>query len=53
MPRPPRTQGGHAPIGTEKLRILAFIKRSRELGFRLDDIRTLLALRASKGAAWM
>jgi MerR family mercuric resistance operon transcriptional regulator len=49
MPRPPRTQGGRRAYRTEDLRILAFIKRSRELGFRLDDIRALLALRASKG----
>jgi MerR family mercuric resistance operon transcriptional regulator len=50
MPRPPRTQGGRRAYRTEDLRILAFIKRSRELGFRLDDIRALLALRASKGS---
>ena len=49
MPRPPRTQGGRLAHRTENLRILSFIKRSRELGFRLEDIRALLALRASKG----
>jgi MerR family mercuric resistance operon transcriptional regulator len=49
MPRPPRTQAGRRAYRAENLRILAFIKRSRELGFRLDDIRALLALRASKG----
>jgi MerR family mercuric resistance operon transcriptional regulator len=49
MPRPPRTEGGRRAYRAEDLRILVFIKRSRELGFRLDDIRALLALRASKG----
>jgi MerR family transcriptional regulator, mercuric resistance operon regulatory protein len=28
---------------------LAFIKRSRELGFALEDIRTLLSLRDTRG----
>ena len=45
MPRPPRTAGGHRAYGTDHLQTLTFIRRSRELGFRLDDIRALLALR--------
>jgi MerR family mercuric resistance operon transcriptional regulator len=47
LPRPPRTQGGHRAYGQDGLRVLAFIKRSRELGFGLDDIRALLSLRTS------
>jgi MerR family mercuric resistance operon transcriptional regulator len=50
LPRPPRTGGGHRVFGTASCRTLAFIKRSRELGFALDDIRTLLSLRDSQGA---
>jgi MerR family mercuric resistance operon transcriptional regulator len=50
LPRPPRTKGGHRAFGTESCRTLAFIKRSRELGFALDDIRSLLSLRASRGS---
>ncbi len=50
LPRPPRTEGGHRMFGTESCRTLAFIKRSRELGFALEDIRTLLSLRDSQGA---
>jgi len=50
LPRSPRTGGGHRVFGTESYRTLAFIKRSRELGFSLEDIRTLLSLRDSQGA---
>jgi MerR family mercuric resistance operon transcriptional regulator len=49
LPRPPRTRGGHRSFGIEICRTLAFIKRSRELGFGLEDIRTLLSLRGSHG----
>lgn len=48
MPRPPRTPGGRRAYDGGSLQMLAFIKRSRELGFSLDDIRALLALRASQ-----
>jgi MerR family mercuric resistance operon transcriptional regulator len=47
LARPPRTRAGHRSFGTESCRTLAFIKRSRELGFGLDAIRTLLSLRDS------
>jgi MerR family mercuric resistance operon transcriptional regulator len=50
LPPPPRTEGGHRTFGTESYRTLAFIKRSRELGFALEDIRTLLSLRDSQGS---
>jgi len=41
---PPRTAGGRRVYGTTDLRILVFIRRSRELGFSLDEIRALLRL---------
>jgi MerR family mercuric resistance operon transcriptional regulator len=50
LPHPPRTRGGRRVYGTESCRTLGFVKRSRELGFSLEDIRTLLALRDSRGA---
>jgi MerR family mercuric resistance operon transcriptional regulator len=50
LAHPPRTRGGHRTFGTESCRTLAFIKRSRQLGFALDDIRTLLSLRNSKAS---
>lgn len=40
----PRTSGGHRQYGDEAVRRLVFIRRSRELGFTLDEIRSLLEL---------
>lgn len=42
IPKPPRTQGGHRLYAQEHLKRLAFIRRSRELGFNLEQIRELL-----------
>jgi MerR family mercuric resistance operon transcriptional regulator len=50
LPRPHRTRGGHRTFSVEIYRSLAFIKRSRELGFGLGDTRTLLSLRDSRGS---
>ncbi|MDP3747362.1 MAG: helix-turn-helix domain-containing protein [Phenylobacterium sp.] len=44
MPLPDRTVGGHRSYRPEHRSHLAFIRRARELGFTLDDIRALLAL---------
>ena len=44
LPKPPRTAGGRRAYGAAHLRVLAFIKRSRELGFSPDDVRSLLRL---------
>src|SRR6266571_6220818 len=43
---PPRTEGGRRVYGPAETRVLAFIRRGRELGFGLDEIRALLALGA-------
>lgn len=48
---PVRTEGGRRVYGSTDTRVLAFIRRARELGFRLDDIRTLLALGAPTKAS--
>lgn len=42
MPAPPRTEGGHRLYSEEHLKRLLFVRRSRELGFSLDEIRTML-----------
>lgn len=44
LPEPPRSEGGHRLYGGEHVRRFSFIRRSRELGFTLDDIRGLLAI---------
>ena len=46
MPPPPRTEGGHRAYDAAHVRRLTFIRRSRELGFSIDEIRALLALSA-------
>jgi MerR family mercuric resistance operon transcriptional regulator len=44
LPAPPRTEGGHRDYAPEHLKRLIFIRRSRELGFTLGEIRGLLGL---------
>lgn len=44
LPPPPRSAGGHRLYSESQLKRLAFIRRSRELGFTLDEIRKLLGL---------
>ena len=44
MPSPNRTAGGHRSYGGEHRARLTFIRRARELGFGLDDIRALTQL---------
>jgi MerR family transcriptional regulator, mercuric resistance operon regulatory protein len=44
LPAPPRTAGGHRDYDPEHLKRLKFIRRSRELGFTLGEVRGLLAL---------
>ncbi len=48
MPRPPRTGGGRRAFGADSLATLNFIRRCRELGFSLDDVRALLGLRQAQ-----
>src|SRR5262249_32967536 len=44
MPRIARSDGGHRLYGEDHMKRLGFIRRSRELGFTLDHVRTLLGL---------
>lgn len=44
MPPANRSDGGHRLYGEAQGRRLGFIRRTRELGFTLDQIRTLLTL---------
>jgi MerR family transcriptional regulator, mercuric resistance operon regulatory protein len=47
---PPRTPGGHRSYNGADVSRLRFVRRARELGFGIDDIRALLAL-ARHGSA--
>lgn len=44
MPKPPRSGGGHRLYHRDHLKRLVFIRRGRELGFSLEEIRALLGL---------
>ncbi|MDE5451934.1 MerR family transcriptional regulator [Bradyrhizobium sp. CSA112] len=44
LPAPGRSANGRRVYGPAEARILAFIRRSRDLGFTLEEIRALLAL---------
>jgi MerR family mercuric resistance operon transcriptional regulator len=41
---PPRTKGGYRDYGPVHVQRLVFIRRARELGFSIQEIRALLAL---------
>ena len=44
LPKPARTEGGHRIYGPTHVERLSFIRRARELGFTLDEVRALLRL---------
>ncbi|GJL51316.1 MAG: MerR family transcriptional regulator [Nitrospirales bacterium] len=44
LPKPRRTEGRHRLYTRDQLKRLVFIRRSRELGFSLNEIRALLRL---------
>lgn len=48
LPQAPRTASNYRSYGHEHGERLSFIRRARDLGFRLDDVRELLALADDK-----
>jgi len=44
IPKPDRTEGGNRQYNHEQLKRLSFVKKSRDLGFTLDEIRALLLM---------
>ncbi len=44
LPDPPRSKGGHRHYADDHLKRLNFIRRSRELGFTIEEVRGLLGL---------
>ncbi len=47
--KPPRSEGGRRLYDPSASRRLGFIRRARELGFSIDEIRTLIAVSLGKG----
>ena len=47
MPEPGRSDGGHRSYEPEHRQRLKFIRRARDLGFSIDEIRALLDLATS------
>ncbi len=48
--RPQRSSAGRRVYGASDLRMLTFIRRARDLGFKLEDMRTILELGGPDGA---
>ena len=50
LPPVPRSAAGHRQFGEEHVSHIRFIKRAKQLGFTLSEIRELLSLRATPDA---
>lgn len=44
LPKPARTEGGHRAYSRSHVERLTFIRRARDLGFTLEEVRALLQL---------
>ncbi len=49
LPKPPRRVSGYREYPPESVARIRFIKRAKELGFTLREIKELLALRVTRG----
>ncbi|AMM87412.1 helix-turn-helix domain-containing protein (plasmid) [Nitratireductor rhodophyticola] len=49
LPEPSRTEGNYRAYEPDHLNRLSFIRRARDLGFSLDQIRALLTLSDNRG----
>lgn len=50
IPRPPRSAGGRRVFTASDVKRLSFVRRARELGFSIEDIRSLLDVAKGSGA---
>lgn len=51
LPKPPRTPSGYRVFSGDTVRRLRFIRRAQELGFTLNEIKELLAIRVKRGSS--
>lgn len=49
LPKPPRGPSGYRAFPADAVRRVRFIKRAQALGFSLQEIRELLAMRVGRG----
>src|SRR2546428_13141523 len=45
LPAPPRTQSGYRGYSSEALDLLAFVRQAQRLGFTLDGIKEIVAIK--------
>ena len=45
LPRPPRRRSGYREFPDDAVRVVRFIRRAKDLGFTLDEVEELIALR--------
>lgn len=50
LPEPPRSPSGYRYFPEDAVRRIRFIKRGQQLGFSLEELKQLLALRVQPGA---
>jgi len=50
VPKPPRSAGGRRLYDNDAVQRLRFIRRARDLGFALDDVRSLMRLATEPGS---
>jgi Hg(II)-responsive transcriptional regulator len=51
LEEPPRRASGYRQYPEESVQLVRFIKRAQELGFSLDEVQELLALREARKAS--
>lgn len=51
LPKPPRTPSGYRVFSGDSVQRLRFIRRAQELGFTLNEIRELLAIKVRRGSS--
>ena len=51
LPKPPRTPSGYRVFSADSVQRLRFIRRAQELGFTLNEIKELLAIKVRRGSS--